>query len=94
MSESGPVCPIAALAMNTSGSHRSTEATSRESVMSSFATVRFGSALRSSAACASFSTVAITLWPRPASMLAAMRPKPVPAPVMRTVLGMVSPPFG
>src|SRR5687768_9012213 len=59
--------------------------------MSSLATVSFGSALRRSAACSSFSTVATTLWPRLASMPAAMRPKPLPAPVIRTILGIGSP---
>ena len=51
ISESGPVCPIAALAMNTSGLRRSTLAMSLALVMSSFVTVSLGSAFFSSRAC-------------------------------------------
>jgi hypothetical protein len=51
ISESGPVWPIAALAMKTSRLHWSTLAMSPASVMSSLTTVSFGCAVASSAAC-------------------------------------------
>ena len=91
MSDSGPVCPIAALATKTSGSSLSTLAMSLALVISIFTTVRYGAAFFRSVACCSFSTAAITLWPRLASSMAAPRPKPLPAPVISTVFGMSSP---
>src|SRR4051812_19715555 len=91
ISESGPVCPMAALAMKTSGFRRSTLATSFALVMSSLSTPSLGAAFFSSAACWSFSTAASTLCPRAASAIAAPRPKPLPAPVISTVFGMVPP---
>src|SRR3954462_12991820 len=94
ISDSGPVCPIAALAIKTSGFSLSTLARSFALVMSIFTTPSLGAAFFSSAACRSFSTAAITLWPRLASSIAAPRPKPLPAPVMSTVLGISSPPGG
>src|SRR3990172_4071378 len=57
-------------------------------VMSSLATVSSGWTAESSAACRPVSTVAMTRWPRAASWTAASRPKPLPAPVIRTVFDM------
>ena len=59
-------------------------------VISSFSTINSGCAADNSEACLSVSVVAITLWPRSAKAMLAPRPKPEPAPVIRTVLPMVT----